>query len=135
LARRNKQKRRQPPRTQRRLLSQEEVSITSEAANIIRRAQNRDARVISLGPLVFFSTQTGDAWLLDPQDGLAVCLARDEEPQPHTIIETSSSFGIDWQMTYRIKAEMFVVIDRAGRTKTIMGYPTREILAASRRPR
>jgi hypothetical protein len=61
-------------------LEREQVSIQSEVKYIVRRAAERDAWVVTLGPLVFFSTETGDAWMLDPADGLALCLARDGEP-------------------------------------------------------
>jgi hypothetical protein len=62
-------------RRKQRLLSRDEVSINREADYIIKKAQAHDSRVVGLGSLVFFSTQTGDAWMLDPTDSLAVCLA------------------------------------------------------------
>ncbi len=62
-----------------RLLSREcrweEGSLTQEADYIVARAMAEDARVVSLGPLIFFSTATGDAWALDAEDNLALPLA------------------------------------------------------------
>ena len=55
------------------------------------RAAANEFRVVTLGPLVFFSTETGDGWMLDPQDGLANCLARDGDPLPVDIKETDDS--------------------------------------------
>ena len=40
--------------------------------------------------LVLFSTETGDAWLLDPADRLAARLARDGESEPIHIEETDT---------------------------------------------
>lgn len=48
----------------------------------------------TLGPLLFFSTETGDAWVLDPADHLALCLARDGEPLPANIIETPDTVRV-----------------------------------------
>jgi hypothetical protein len=36
---------------------------------------------VTVGPLALFSTDTGDAWLLDPEDHLAARLARDGDPE------------------------------------------------------
>ena len=46
------------------------MRVTQEAQYIVRRAREHDARVVTLGQLVFFSTDSGDAWLLDPEDAL-----------------------------------------------------------------
>jgi hypothetical protein len=63
--------------TRKQRLSREQINIQREVEYIVRRAAERNARVVTLGPFVFFSTETGDAWLLDPSDHLALCLARD----------------------------------------------------------
>ena len=52
--------------TRQRQLSRKQVNIQDEVDYIISRAGECDARVVTLGPLVFFSTEAGDAWLLDP---------------------------------------------------------------------
>jgi hypothetical protein len=39
----------------------DQIRVTGEAEYIIRKAQDRDARVVTLGSLVFFSTDTADA--------------------------------------------------------------------------
>jgi len=67
--REKKRKKSRDPRTQRQIVHRGQISITGEANYIIGRAKNNDARVVVLGPLVFFSTETGDAWMLDPEDG------------------------------------------------------------------
>jgi hypothetical protein len=36
---------------------------------------------VTVGKLALFSTDTGDAWLLDPEDHLAARLERDGAPQ------------------------------------------------------
>jgi len=115
----------------RRTLSRDQVSITREADYIIGKAQQCDSRVVTLGSLVLFSTETGDAWMLDPGDGLALCLARDGVKQDYTVLETKTSFQIGWNAQYKIQDELFVIATSDGRSRAIFGYPTREIARAS----
>jgi len=46
-----------------------------------------------LGQLVFFSTETGDAWLLDPEDRMALCLAKEGSRLPVQIVETATRYA------------------------------------------
>jgi hypothetical protein len=99
--------------------------LADEVRYIQRRAAAHDSRIVIIGQLVLFSTQTGDAWLLDPADRLAARLARDGESEPVHIEETGTTFTIAWKGRYRIAGEAFVYSDReTGRTTTILGYPT-----------
>lgn len=110
-----------------RAISREETSIGGEAEYIVKKAQEHDSRVVRLPPLVFFSTETGDAWVLDPEDHLALCLVRDGVRQDFTIVDTPTQFQIGWEAQYDIVGEMFAVSTQAGQVKTIVGYPTGEI--------
>ena len=49
--------------------------LADEVAYLQRRAALHDGRFVSVGPLALFSTDTGDAWLLDPSERLATRLA------------------------------------------------------------
>ena len=40
--------------------------LADEVHYIQRRAADYDSRIVTIGQLVLFSTETGDAWLLDP---------------------------------------------------------------------
>ena len=44
--------------------------LTREVKYMQRRAAEHDGRFVTIGPPVFFSTQTGDAWMLEPSDQL-----------------------------------------------------------------
>ena len=69
---------------------------------------------------MLFSTETGDAWLLDPSDQLAARLARDGDPEPFHIEENETTFTIDWKGSYHIEGAAFVYMDReTGRLATI----------------
>lgn len=102
--------------------------LADEVRYIQRRAALYDGRFISVGPLVLFSTDSGDAWLLDPSEQLAVRLARDGDPEPVQIEETDRNFTVAWTGNYRINGAAFIYSDRAsGHVVTILGYPTDQI--------
>jgi hypothetical protein len=132
LTRRIKRKGSGSSRIKRQTPSREQVNIIGGTRCIVERAQNLDARIVTVGPLVLFSTETGDAWL-DPEDGLALCLAREGEEQLFTIVETSMNFSVEWSASYRIDGDRFAVIGRLDRVQTFFGYPTAEISRAVRR--
>jgi hypothetical protein len=92
---------------------------------IQHRAAEHDSRTVTIGQLVLFSTQTGDAWLLDPADRLALRLAQDGQSEPIQLEETDTTFAIAWKGQYRIDGPAFSYSDReTGRTTSILGYPT-----------
>ena len=99
--------------------------LADEVRYIQGRAAEHDGRIVALGQLVLFSTETGDAWLLDPADRLAARLARDGESEPIHIEETDTTFAIGWKGSYRIDGPAFVYSDHdTSRVTTILGYPT-----------
>ena len=106
-------------------LQGKDFRLAEEIDYIQARAAEHDGRLVSAGPLVLFSTETGDAWLLDPSDQLAARLARDGDPKPIHIEETDTTFAIGWKGHYRIEGPAFVYLDQAsGRVTTTLGYPT-----------
>ena len=111
--------------------TQEEINIQQEAKYIINCALHSDARLVQLDSLLFFSTDTCDAWLLDTDDNLALCLMKDSEEQPYVINETPKNYSIEWEASYQINGNAFVVCTKSGQIKTIVGYPTKEILRFS----
>ena len=102
--------------------------LADEVRYIQRRAARHDGRVVSIGQLILFSTETGDAWLLDPSEQLAARLAHDGDPEPIHIDETDTTFAIGWKGRFCIDGPAFIYVDRdTGRTSTIRGYPTHRL--------
>ena len=115
-----------------RTLRGKEFRLADEVRYILRRAANRDGRVVSIGPLVLFSTKTGDAWLLDPADHFALPLALNGDPQPFHVEESSVNFTIEWRGKYRIEADTFVYIDQnTDCAANFFDYPIERLLAAA----
>jgi hypothetical protein len=102
--------------------------LRDEVRYIQRRAAQHDSRIVSIGPLLLFSTESGDAWMLDPADQLATPIARQGEALPVHIEDTDRNFEVVWTGNYRIDGELFLYRDKdSGNTRTIFGYPTDRI--------
>lgn len=102
--------------------------LAEEIRYIQDKAAEHELRMVTIGQLILFSTETGDAWLLDITDKLAARLARDGDPEPIHLEETDTSFAIGWMGNYRIDGPAFIYSDRkTGRVTTIVGYPTKKI--------
>lgn len=104
------------------------LRLADEVRYITRRAADHDGRIVMIGQLTLFSSETGDAWIIDRDDHLALQLARAGDPERFHIEETDSSFAIDWKGHYRIEGAAFVYTDReTGRVTTVLGYPTNKL--------
>jgi hypothetical protein len=103
--------------------------LADEIRYITRCAAEHDGRVVTIGQLTLFSTETGDAWIIDREDHLALRLAGQGEPEPFHIEETATSFAIDWKGLYRIQGGTFIFSDRdTGRITAALGYPTDKLV-------
>jgi hypothetical protein len=103
--------------------------LADEVRYIQRRAAEHDSRIVSIGQLVLFSSESGDAWMLDPSEHLAVRLASDGHPNPVHIEDTQTTFVVAWTGQYGIVGPAFLYTDRdSGRATTLLGYPTRKLV-------
>jgi hypothetical protein len=110
-------------------LSRESLHLAKEVRSIQHRAAEHSGHIVSIGPLVFFSTNTGDAWMLEPADQLAVRLAVGGDPLPVQIEETETNFVIGWQGRYRFDGDRFIYEDnQSRRLNAIRGYPVKQLL-------
>jgi len=69
--------------------------------------------------------------MLDPEDHLALCLARDGVEQEYTVVDSADKFQIHWNARYDIQGDAFNVVTQDGRVVSITGYPVQEILRAA----
>ncbi len=111
--------------------SRESLHLAKEVRSIQQRAAEHDGRIVSIGPLVLFSTNSGDAWMLEPAEQLAARLAVGGDPLPVDIEETETSYAIGWQGHYRINGQIFVYEETGShRLVAIQGYPLQRLLRA-----
>ena len=102
--------------------------LADEVRYIQHQAAEHDGRIVTFGQLALFSTETGDAWLLDIVDHLAARLARNGDPEPTHVEDTETTFAIGWKGQYRIEGAAFVYTDSdTGCTTSILGYPTQKL--------
>jgi hypothetical protein len=105
--------------------------LADEIRYIQDKAADHTLRMVTIGQLILFSTETGDAWLLEVTDKLAARLARDGDPEPIHLEETDTGFAIGWKGQYHIDGHVFLYSDReTRRVTTILGYPTNKIAQA-----
>ena len=76
--------------------------LADEVGYIQQRAAAHDSRIVGIGQLVLFSSESGDAWMLDPSEHLAVRLASDGHPEPVHIEDTETTFSVAWTGQYGI---------------------------------
>ena len=88
------------------LLDGKGFHLAGEVRYIQNKAADHDGRMVTLGQLILFSTDTGDAWLLDVTDRLAARLARDGDPEPIHLEETDTSFAIEWKANIASRAPL-----------------------------
>jgi hypothetical protein len=102
--------------------------LADEVRYIQRQAADQHGCIVTVGQLILFTTETGDAWLLDPADRLAARLARDGESESIHIEETDTTLAIGWKGRYRIDGPAFVYADNdSSRVTTVLGYPTDQL--------
>src|SRR5215470_8272395 len=105
-----------------RMVDGKDFRLADEVRHIQRCAATHAGRIVTVGQFILFSTETGDAWLLDKEDGLAAPLARDGDPELVHIKENDTTLAIEWKGRYRIDGATFIYIDRRG-MRAILGYP------------
>ena len=88
------------------------LRLADEVRYIQRRAADHDGRIVTIGQLVLFSTDTGDAWLLDPSARINELLGGSTRPlwplrasQPLLAVERLVANYMRWGFERRI-AEM-----------------------------
>lgn len=112
-----------------------ERSLVEACADYVRSARDgkRDLDVLQhegVTPLLLFSTDDGDAWLLDPirQKGLCLCWRR--ETQIYTLRANGRAMEIDWDAEYLTTEDYGFSVQSTNPnvgTRVIAGYPIEDI--------
>lgn len=111
--------------------------LNAELDIIVRAAHAGETRIIVTGPemvtvpLVLFTSQ-GDAWMLDANEDMAICLIWQGEALPRNIRDAGRNIEIDWDGSFALNGESFAVDTdhpEIGR-RVICGYPLQELRQA-----
>lgn len=91
------------------ILRGQDFSLRKEMDYILQAASRGEGRIVTVGALVFFSTSDGDAWVLDVEDNLALCLMGEFERCDTDFQESAETFSIRWDSTFAIEQGCFLV--------------------------
>lgn len=117
------------PGTGTQMIRGQDLVLADELAYIRAKAAEYTSCVVGLGKVIMFSTESGDAWLLDPVDRLAARVARNGASEPVHLAEIERTYAIEWKGSYRIDGEAFTYFDNeSDRVTTVHGYPTTQIV-------
>jgi len=100
--------------------------MNDKAAEFAQYAGQGEARLEYLGNFVFFSTEQGQAWLLDYRRNGALRIADGGEKTNYLIRESAKEFSIMWQEKFSFVGDTFVVTGKQG-TEEIAGCPVRDL--------
>ncbi len=130
-------RRRKNPPMKRRVMGDVTESMTTrdiprEIRYIMELAERGQGRVVGQSPVVFFSTETRDAWMLDMEDGFALPLVRDGERLSIRILDSDSNTAIEWTHDFEIEGETMLFSDQRGHLRAVEGYPVRQIIEIDR---
>jgi hypothetical protein len=110
-------------------------TIRVECEAIIAAELRGEAKVVmttagvACPPFVLFSTGIGDAWLLEPDEALAMCLVWQGERQTIGLREDPARLEVEWDCAYELLGDFFHVESEHPLigTRAIGGYPLDEV--------
>ncbi|CAG9186448.1 hypothetical protein [Cupriavidus pampae] len=111
--------------------------LNAELDLIVSSAQAGETRIVITGPetmmvpLVLFTSQ-GDAWMLDVDEELAICLIWHGEVLPRNIKDAGRNIEIEWEGRFALDGDAFLVDTEHPLigTRAILGYPIHELRQA-----
>ncbi|MDQ6878182.1 MAG: hypothetical protein M3082_10900 [Candidatus Dormibacteraeota bacterium] len=111
-------------------------ALIAECEAIAAAAEEGIVKIVMTGPeatasqpLVLFSTASRDAWLLDPEEDLALCLVWAGTKQPAAIDGQARGIQVAWDGTFELAGDFFKVDVRHPEigARAIGGYPLDEL--------
>ncbi len=114
----------------------EQITLSGTVTELQETAARKEKVLKELGVFILFSTEEGDAWLLETTDMDGVQVADHGEKIDVEIEENSETIEINWSHSFSIKNKKFITTSYADRTeKQWEGYPAHAIFAAIKRIR
>ena len=113
-----------PPRE---LIPGNEFDIHDEVRYLLDNTLRGVSKIISFEKLIMFSTNDGDAWIIDIEDNGAHCLMKEFKRQSFSAVNTPDSFYIRWGSRYSLEGNKFIVLGDDGKGTVYYQYPVSEI--------
>jgi hypothetical protein len=104
-----------------------EAIITSELRGQAKAVMTSNG--VACPPFVLFSTGVGDAWLLEPDEHLAMCLVWHGERQIIGLRDDPDRIEVEWDCAYELLGDFFSVESQHPviGTRAIGGYPLADV--------
>ena len=113
------------------LQQQPNLSLGNEVAKIQKAATEKKYGLYTLGVFVFFTTDTGDGWLLEISEMDALQVAKDGKKIEVEIEENEDTIEINWSHKFSVKDNVFKVTDyKTKETTTFDHYPGNRLAKA-----
>ncbi len=104
----------------------DKMTISKKARETAKCAVKGKETVDCIGNFIFFSTTSGEAWMLDHRENFALRLANKSKVLPYKIIETQERFAVEWKERFKIENNQFIA-SRNENQSVFKDYPTKVI--------
>lgn len=110
------------------------VTLTDSVAAMQEKAVLKQQSFRELGVFFLFSTNKGDAWLLEMTDSDCIQIARDGQRLENEINETPETIEVNWTYQFAIKSKVLELTAYADKQIVrLTDAPSKEIAAAMKR--
>lgn len=99
-----------------------EMDMNKMAKEFVNNAIEGKDEIKNLGNFIFLSTVSGEAWVLEHRENLALRLADHYEELPYKITETKTTFHIGWTEEFHIIDGVFIAGNQ-GKQSHFNEYP------------
>jgi len=115
-------------------LSRQQLSLTAAVAKVQQTAALRQKSCRELGVFVLFSTEDGDAWVLETTERDAFQAAAAGLPLPLPVNENRELIEVDWSHSFTLCDRRLLLTEYESGAETVLRRtPTMQISAALRR--
>ncbi len=110
---------------------EESKTVHGAVDKIKEAAQEKKRLVMTSGVLILFSTEEGDAWLLETTEQDALQLMNQGKELDVLIEENPETTTVEWSHTFKLKKKLFIVTSYKEKDQQIYEeYPVKKIIAA-----
>jgi hypothetical protein len=115
-------------------LNRQQVSLAAEVDKVQQAAALRQDSCRELGVFILFSTQDGDAWVLETTERDAFQAAASGQPLPPPVHENREVIEVDWSHRFALCGRSLFLTDHESGVETeLRRAPTMQISTALRR--
>lgn len=113
-----------------------QLSLHSEVEKVQKAAAERRNSLYTLGVFIFFTTDTGDGWLLEISEMDALQVAREGQTLEVEIDENEETIEVNWSHKFSMKNNVFQVTDyKSKKSASYPDYPGNRIAKALNKAR